>query len=1021
MSAEIYWKINTPSIVKCVFVLTVLLSVLFITPSVKASEVENGSITSSTSSFFNNLYYESIEIIAGKEESALLNLELNGMRNETHFDLLSPALLRVSRIDFIVTEQTNFSKIWTNPLWQFPNGLSVKIVIQTTNLQIIQNMYQHVQQVFYDHYGVMLEIYNIQRIGTYSVQLSLMAALSYSKALVAFVDVFAPDNNSSNGNFEDIFFERIKTNPIIYAFGYTLKKSDDGQFFAVRKAMLGLEKGISITDQLRSMNVSNVLGEKIISNPRSLSSKVSFKLPFPANITHLYPSPDNFAPEVTGVFEWSLRFLLIPRFQAFDALVEYYPATFLDLEYPRVVTTSSYSDDELNQNGILDMVYSVRNVGTSPAINTTIVFPIPEDFKEILLHGANAPVLKEDIRIDETVSSFIQISVYYDSIVDVNVIIPVLDIQGWYENITEGMLVRWMDNTTIVLNEYLEILSSNGIPLDVYNVIVQNLDEYMQDFNIGHFYTNLTGEIQEVYQILLPAINNAYDTLYEALYDEIILFQFNQNDFTYVSTIFGSYLYCNIPVLDVNESVEISWNLANVPTTNDKLGVFRFEVQSYNEDFDYILFQSYEYDYKNLMVAMFAQNNISGRFLSDYSAASDTFVSLGSRFKYQDVVGREYYGITNGLNLQIGDEEAVLRSTLLSNESIYVVGDEVSFLLDIQNIGTLTAYNVRVDIVNLKLNYLWLPTEIVPIKSFSISHIDGNASFVKEFSINANSNIGLNTYVALVSFISDKSEDPLEIPSPWSNEPLIWTFSGETQNVVSSTMVTGILVPPLSLQNQARPSFPVPELSLDFDYQITEDNQVIVIYEITNTGLSSSNLTISQVLDNSLADSLSATSHYITEEKEILLTITSSATFSCTKVNLANVTLNPGEMVRIQEIFSNIEGEIVIPPIIIIYSSLYEIQGTTFQAADTNFEITNMGSEVYQIKMEVPIIIEEEQFSFEWSVFSPVIKIKIPQISTDIEITFSSLPYLYPLISAVALTVIVLVIALFSRKSAYYK
>ncbi len=1018
MSAEIYRKINAPSIVKCVFVLTVLLSVLFITPSVKALEVENGSITSSTSSFFNNLYYESIEIIAGKEESALLNLELNGMRNESHFDLSSPALLRVSRIDFIVTEQTNFSKIWTNPLWQFPNGLSVKIVIQTTNLQIIQNMYQHVQQVFYDHYGVMLEIYNIQRIGTHSVQLSLMTALSYSKALIAFVDVFAPDNDSSNGNFEDIFFERIKYNPIIYAFGYTLKKSDDGQFFAVRKAMLGLEKGISKNDQLRSMNVSNVLGEKLISNPRSLSSKVSFKLPFPANITHLSPSPDNFAPEVTGVFEWSLRFLLIPRFQAFDALVEYYPATFLDMEYPRVVTTSSYSDDDLNQNGVLNMVYSVQNVGTSPAVNTTIVFPIPEGFEKILLHGANAPVLKEDIRINETVSSLIEIRVYHESFV--NVIIPVLDIQGWYENIAEGMLVRWMDDTTIVLNEYLEIVSSNGIPLDIYTVIMQNLDEYMHDFNILNFSLNPTDAIQEVYQLLLPAINNAYDTLYYTyLYDEITLFDLNNNDFSYVSTIFGSYLYCNIPVLDVNETVEVSWNLANVPTTNDRFGIFRFEEQSYNEDFNYILFQSYEYDYKNLMIAMFAQNNISGRFLSDYSAASDTFVSLGSRFKYQDILGREYYGLTNGLNLQIGDEEAVLSSTLLSNESIYVVGDEVSFLLDIQNVGTLTAYDVRVDIVNLKLNYLWLPTEIVRIKSFSISHIDGNTSFVKEFSINANSNIGLNTYVALVSFISDKSEDPLEIPNPWSNEPLIWTFSGETQNVVSSTMVTGILVPPLLLQNQARPSFPVPELSLDFDYQITEDDQVTIIYEITNIGLSSSNLTISQVLDNSLADSLSATSHYITEENEILLTITSSATLSSTKVNLANVTLNPGEMVRIQEIFSNIEGEIVIPPIIIVYSSLYEIQGTTFQATDTNFESTNVGSEVYPIKMEVPEVIEEEQFSFEWSVFSPVIKIKIPLISTDVEVTFSSLPYLYPLISAAALTVIVLVIALFSRKSAY--
>lgn len=1021
MSAEIYQKINTPSIVKCVFVLTVLLSVLFITPSAKALEIESGSITSSTSSFFNNLYYESIEIIAGKEESALLNLELNGMRNETHFDLSSPVLLRVSQIDFIVTEQTNFSKLWTNPLWQFPNGLSVKIVIQTTNLQIIQNIYQHVQQVIYDHYGVMLEIYNIQRIGTYSVQLSLMTALSYSKALVAFGDIFAPDNDSSNGNFEDIFFERIKANPIIYAFGYTLKKSSDGQFFAVRKAMLGLENGISKNDQLRSMNISEVLGAKLISNPHSFSSKVSFKLPFPANITRLSPTPDNFAPEITGVFEWSLRFLLISRFQAFDALVEYYPATFLDMEYPRVVATSSYSDNELNQNGILDMVYSVQNIGSSPAINTTIVFPIPEDFEEILLHGANAPVLKEDIRIDETVSSFIKIRVYYESIVDVNVTIPVLDIQGWYENITEGMLVRWMDNTTIVLNEYLEILSSNGIPLDIYTVIIQNLDEYMQDFNIWEFYPDPIDGIQEVYQLLLPAINNAYDTLYETLYDEITLFQFNQNDFTYVSTIFGSYLYCNIPILDVNESVEISWNLANVPTTNDKFGVFRFEVQPYDEDIDYILFQSYEYDYKNLMKAMLAQNNISGRFLSGYSEASDAFISLGSRFKYQDVLGREYYGLTNGLNLQIGDEEAVLSSTLLSNESIYVVGDEVSFLLDIQNVGTLTAYDVRVDIVNLKLNYLWLPTEIVLIKSFSISHIDGNSSFVKEFSIKANSNIGLNTYVALISFISDKSEDPLEIPNPWSNEPLIWTFSGETLNVVSSTMVTGILVPPLLLQNQARPSFPVPELSLDFDYQITDDNQVTVIYEITNTGLSSSNLTISQVLDNSLADSLSATSHYITEEDEILLTITSSATLSCTKVNLANVTLNPGETVRIQEVFNNIEEEIVIPPIIIVYSSLYEIQGTTFQAADTNFEITNMGSEVYQLKMEVPEVIEEEQFSFEWSAFSPVIKIKIPLISTDIEITFSSLPYLYPLISAAALTVIVLVIALFSRKSAYYK
>jgi hypothetical protein len=363
--------------------------------------------------------------------------------------------------------------------------------------------------------------------------------------------------------------------------------------------------------------------------------------------------------------------------------------------------------------------------------------------------------------------------------------------------------------------------------------------------------------------------------------------------------------------------------------------------------------------------------------LSIYDPITDSFVSLGSRYQYFDSSGRDYYGLTNGLNFQLGDDEAILESILNMNETTYRVGEIVPFTLEINNLGTTGAYNIHVDIVNLRLNYLWLPTDMRVVKSFDIDAIEVGETVNQEFSINANSYIGLNTYVAVISFISDLNQPAEEIYIPWIDTTIPWIYSGETKNIITSTLTFGILFPPISLENALRPSFPVPEIVVTSDYTLHENDRTMYIkYEIENTGLSPAEVRISQMFS-----------------KETVA----------------------GDRIVIRIQLSDLAEDFIIPPIIINYDSIYEIRPTDFQSTETQSDSNTQDTMNLSIKNSPANVSEGDQNKFLWSSFSPVIKINLPFSEKYDKITFSSLPWLYPLISAGVLAGVLVIVIVISR------
>ncbi|MBW2966576.1 hypothetical protein KY342_05720 [Candidatus Woesearchaeota archaeon] len=873
----------------------------------------------------------------------------------------------------------------------------------------IQSIITYVDDLIKQQYQLSLSLYNIQYTGTGDAVISLAAPLDSFNILPIFDDIFSPYNTLSYGNMVSTLADILDQEPLIYAFGYTLKRSLGSVNRIIRSAIVGLENAIEVNDDLHVFNASSVLGTKIKPNPYVYASTFNYQLPFFANITSISPVPDNFASQMTGTFEWILKYLTLTKFANFDAEIIYDPNTPSEFNYPKVIATQSYSDQLLEDSGILNMTYSVSNVGNAAAYNASIVFPIPAEFESFILDGTEIPILNDTYTINESFSSSVRLEIDY--VHPYYVDIPILDIRGWYEYTANASLARWMDNTSFELNEYATVYCSNGISADLYNAVYARIQPILDTYSIIELFL----QIPLIKEQLALAVEDAYSIAFPEFYDNKTLFNYSSSNFSYVENIFGGYLECEIPYLGINESTNVSWIISDIPTSSDIFGAFSIftEFEGQNE---YAVFQTSESDYQTLMIALFAALNNAGRLLSIFEPSLGSFVSLGNRYLYYDANGMEYYGLTNGINLQVGDDEAVLVSSLNSEQTTYKVGDIVTFNLNISNYGSINAYDIHVDIINIKLNYLWRPTDVIVVKSFEIDQINSGEELSREFSVLANSYIGLNSYIALISFTSDKGQPPTEIENPWTGDTTFWIFGGETHNIVSSTLTFGVLLPPLSLQNQIRPSFPLPEISVSTSYSLSENEEELYVeYMITNEGLSDTNVSIYQILDPSkyTLDSVTCSYYHLMSPQDLIPVFNVKQTH--TIVSFANVTLSPGDYINITETYTGLSANFTIPPIVVNYQSIYEIYTTDYEEISSPTQEQSSETSNLLIKMSPSNVTEGSQNIFNWAAFSFSIYINIPISEEYTKITFSPLHYIYPLISAGIIAAVVLVVMLISR------
>ncbi len=1022
---------TTPSsLVKVLVVLLLFISSLFLLP-VQLSQAYNTQIRNDDNLVkiknFSD-YNEKMSFIVGENNSLLASLELQEGEMDFPLTLSTITKLNLASFSLIVSNQTHYLQVWTNPLWKYPNGVSVSFSIRSTKEYVVRNIINEIKDQMYFTYLLNMSVFDIN--SHEGITYVSLVSFNMNKQTNLFDDIFIQKDNNSNGNVIGIMRNELLKQPLIYAYGFHVNIIHSHFVNLFRRIFLSLTHPIVNTDNgdyLLSLN--DIIGKDIVPDVRSQYFLVNLRFPFIPNISYFYPNADNVAPKLSGVFEWVIKTPFRVHYSNFSFIIAYSTSTLDDIHYPRVIGSVSYSDELLNQEGILKMDYNIENIGSASAYNISLRTPVPIEFSYLLNSGKSIPVLKDNIIVNETVEANISLEVNIPYPYDIHKTDLFLKIDGWYQNSSTNELERWINVTSLNLYQNsLIIHSPQGLPYDLFLYLQYVVVPFMNN-NFGTIFDVIQNK-NKLSEQLAVALIYTYNSSYYAFYTMKKFFDFNASDFSYHVDHYGAYLSSSIAELKTDQNLTLSWNLFNIPTKFDKFGALLFSSESNGPDAtipSYSIFTTKSCDYWSMMIASFANTSINGRFLSSYDALNNSFSSTGSSFEYTDASGYRYYGITNGVNLQFGDDEAVLESTLLNSKDVYSIGDKLDFQLTIKNRGNIAAYSVHVDVVNVKLNYRWAPTNVILVKSFDIGTINASKTVSYNFQIRANSYLGLNTYVAIIHFISDKDQTGVTVVNPWTDESYYWPYAGETMESVSSTLTLGILNPPSNLQNKARPSFPVPEIKLTSNFTFSSDNSLVKIqYTIENVGLSSTNISILHLLNNHTFNDLIGIS-----VSGIDLQYATFPYLSYVKIELlTNYQLSPSEKIIVIETFSLKSSDFMIQPLTIKYDSLYEIIATDFKtdsSSSSPYPSSPQALNVLNYKMIGTITDtnnnQDHQNKFEWIIYSSPIVVTTPIIFNNtnnghnVTIAISSLPLIYPLITTAVSTVIIIVASIISSIS----
>ncbi|MHA1685510.1 MAG: hypothetical protein ACTSYD_03780 [Candidatus Heimdallarchaeaceae archaeon] len=964
---------------------------------------------------------EKVDIIVGKDNAIITSLSLTGGKFRYSLPLDTQQFRVVQRIAVVLVNQSKYDSIWTNRPWQFPDGLTVRISTRENNIEKIRDTAKYVINYFHTTYNVTLSLLNIHLSPKEGTLLSFVGNVQYSALQVFLDEIFYPYISELSGNLVSTFKDLLFEEAIIYGFGFSLVRTTSTSFTLERKIILGLTNQVEKKQEYYIFNTTSLFNTYLRPNLNSITSHVSLVLPFVANISFVYPEPQNVAAKATGTFEWWLKIGNVHITDQFAAILVYSMSSNHSLKFPRLAVTTSYAEQQLINNGILNMTYQVHNSGNAKAVNTTLIFPISNEFNDIIKHGVpDVPVLKGNVAIDETFSSLISVHIDLKGVYIYD--LTLLDIEGWYINSTTSEFLRWNNTTHIVLNDYITAYSTNGLPSDLYQQVLIHVIPYLDEYDPIELVLN--GDLRDQFlarleENLTISIQNAYKILYSELYTNKTFFQFQSTDFAYIPTSIGNFLVAFIPELDVNKTLILNWELDNVPTAYDRFGAFVIKTVKNTNNEIYVKFRTTQTNYYDLMANLFAETDKTGKFMSYYNNQTDIFVSFGSRFVYFDETGKEYFGLSNGLNMQFADDEAILVSSLSLNETVYEVGSLLNFHLTLSNYGSIPARNIEISIMNIKLNYMWTPVDSIVLKTFSLDEIAAEENITLDFSLKANSYLGLNAYIALISFTSDYGQYPTITINPWTEKETFWTAGGETSNLVSSTLTFGILMPPKNLLGQPRPSFPVPEFVVNTTFSYSETTKTLVVtYNIKNVGLSTSLVTLYKTLSDTTSSYLkNAACYYSYNGSTKTLIPTTRETLGYAQIIYANMSIPPGGSIMIEETYYNIPNSFVVNALILTYDSEYQLYQTDFDKTSSNGDTSlPLCVPTYSLAYNAnPNITESRQNTFTWTDYSSILYLSFSTPSLSWLPQVSPISLYYPMLTSGIFTILLLVALLATK------
>jgi hypothetical protein len=691
-------------------------------------------------------------------------------------------------------------------------------------------------------------------------------------------------------------------------------------------------------------------------------SVIQYRFPYTINPTVISPRTDNFAPQITGKMDWVLNVpWMIPRV-GMDYVVSYNIDHSEFASVPRVAVNMDYNQTMLNVDGRFQMDYVVSNTGTEDAYDIDINYALGPDFLDFLAVKPDLPALRSDVTVNPAYHQEITgtITVTFDGALFPDGVYPdlvgsqvVLILDGWYQNNTDASMVNLNSaNTDIVVGGDTQIfdvagvtgtvntvislstLDANGLP----DILVNQAIAFLSNVDIGAYTpANIINIFGDYEAELVAAVQAAGDDLFNLLYTIEPIFVPDLMDFGYsvrevgdigsdAAAVSQVYLNSTIPFLAAGNSLTLSWALDNVPAKDMHFGIMGVAPVDVGASYNALQLSTIDRTGYDLMRLLFGAGDPAGgkftysRPISYYDPWLDIWFSGGAMFKYEDFEGFEYFGFSNGINLQIADDEAVLNVNVSLNQTSYKVGDPVTAYYSIENTGNLPAENVQLLLVHGRMGNDWQIREPDPFWYDNIGTVGVGQTYYGQADVNANSFLGIHSVYAIVYFDSDVGQTPLVDGLVDFGPGLVTVFEGaaETHQVVLSNMDWAVLLP----KTQARrPAFPQPVLEIDVDVNIIIPTnapwELELTITITNVGESATHITAIQFYNATEMDLLSKSS-----SKGSIINATQ---YGMGVVVFQGITLAPGESVvlTMRWMFLTSNG-CYIPGIYIIYDSRFE-------------------------------------------------------------------------------------------------
>jgi hypothetical protein len=620
-------------------------------------------------------------------------------------------------------------------------------------------------------------------------------------------------------------------------------------------------------------------------------------------------------------------------------------------EFPNVQNEMVINQTKLNTDGILEVLFNLENIGADPATDIDLAFPLGPDFGKLIDENVTIYTINPLYDLDATFTASYTVK-FTAPIVGFDH--AVFTIDGWYVDAGTSNPALWNPTTNYVLIDStylgspvkLEIEGLDGFPQPFLDAVAADLLPHMPSLPLTA--SSATEIISAIDTHLWTVLNNTFGDSFNQLYLAEDKFIVDEGDFTLTprTTAYTAaserqewFMEANDLTLAAGAKTSLAFRINEIPTSADQLALPYFTIDE-TGTYPVASMVSRIQTYEEVMQYAFQRLGFDGRPISfgledDFSIGLDTYFanvygSDGLKFSWKNTEGYPFFGMSNGQNLQIADDEAVVSALVSLDKQAYSVGDQVLIDVDLSNYGDVAATDLKVHLFHTRLGRDWDIWEHADrFATIEYGTLAAQASDTVSYVVDeANSFLGYHPVFAVVEFTSEAGQTGPVVPDFLSSgDTVVFEAGGETDHFVMSSLTGGLLLADSNAQAPA-----IPEARVTMATTVSRDgDDITYLITLKNVGTADTNADVLQTFDEDALELVSATA---TEGTVVQAT---------DAVRVTGILLDPAEEQSITLEFKVISNEeTTIPPAIARYTITGE--SSLGDTVDTGVEITLTGS-----------------------------------------------------------------------------